>query len=488
MATLNYLAMDFGASNGRGIVGNFDGSRLTMSEVHRFSNNYVHLNGMMYWDVLRLHSDILHAISSSNIYQPVSLGIDTWGVDYGLLDKKGKLLGNPICYRQASLPATNRVHEIMPRKELFERTGVANHVFNTIYQLHDRRHNADAALEKAETMLLIPDLLGYFLTGIMGSEYTNVTTTGLYSPHMQDWDWEIIRRIGLPNQIFTPIHSPSNVRGKVLGDICDKNISLVSVATHDTGSAVAAVPGRGSFAFLSSGTWSLIGVEMEKQVINDSVYKAQFSNEGTLQGTFRPLKNIMGLWLLQECRREWLTRGETCGWDDIIQQASSSHNMHSIIDPDDPIFFSAGNMVVKIQAYCRNSNQHVPETIGEIASCVYKSLALKYRWAIEKLEIIKGQKLEALHIVGGGAQNKLLNQFTANALNRPVLAGPVECACIGNLLSQAMAFGEISTLEQLRQVVRNSFEIEEYLPVEREKWDESYGRLLQLIEEKSICI
>ena len=483
----NFLAFDLGASNGRAILGQFDGEKITMKELHRFENNYIEMNGVYYWDLPYLYNQLklgLLAFKQENVGDLDCFGIDTWGVDYGLLDKNGHLLGNPRAYRYAVDEDFEEAWKIADFPTLFSRTGIANLNFNTVYQLYRRKRQGDVALEQAENMLMIPDLLGYFLTGEMKSEYTNVTTSMLYNPTTKDWDWQTIEELGLPKKIFTEMDRAGQLRGKLRPELAEElglnQANFAAVGTHDTASAVAAIPGSGSFAFCSSGTWSLFGVETDEPILSDEVRDANFSNEGTIQGGFRPLKNIMGLWLIQECRRDWIKAGAKYSWDEIVQEAKKAQPLRSIIDPDYGEFFAGGNMVAKIQEFCRNTNQPVPETVGEIARCIYESLALKYRWALERLEEIKGQKIDALNIVGGGIQNKLLNQMVADAINRPVITGPVEGAAIGNLLTQAMALGEIKDLAHLRQVVRNSEAVDNYQPNHTQDWEDAYQRLLSM--------
>ena len=487
IAMKNFLAFDLGASNGRAILGQFDGEKITMKELHRFENNYIEMNGVYYWDLPYLYNQLklgLLAFKQENVGDLDCFGIDTWGVDYGLLDKNGHLLGNPRAYRYAVDEDFEEAWKIADFPTLFSRTGIANLNFNTVYQLYRRKRQGDVALEQAENMLMIPDLLGYFLTGEMKSEYTNVTTSMLYNPTTKDWDWQTIEELGLPKKIFTEMDRAGQLRGKLRPELAEElglnQANFAAVGTHDTASAVAAIPGSGSFAFCSSGTWSLFGVETDEPILSDEVRDANFSNEGTIQGGFRPLKNIMGLWLIQECRRDWIKAGAKYSWDEIVQEAKKAQPLRSIIDPDYGEFFAGGNMVAKIQEFCRNTNQPVPETVGEIARCIYESLALKYRWALERLEEIKGQKIDALNIVGGGIQNKLLNQMVADAINRPVITGPVEGAAIGNLLTQAMALGEIKDLAHLRQVVRNSEAVDNYQPNHTQDWEDAYQRLLSM--------
>ncbi len=486
----NLLAFDLGASNGRAILGRFDGEKITMQELHRFENNYIEMNGVFYWDTPYLYSQLkqgLLAFKQGGFGQLDAFGIDTWGVDYGLLDKNGHLAGVPRSYRLGVQADIDAVKEKIPAETLYARTGIdTNLTFNTIYQLYRRLREDDAALAVADTMLLTPDLLGYFLTGAKGTEYTIATTTGLYNPTEKDWDWETIGQLGLPKKIFTKIDKTGTIRGHLRPELCEEiginAAPFVAVGSHDTASAVAAIPGKGSFAFCSSGTWSLFGVETDKPDLSPAAAAAGFSNEGTIQGGFRPLYNIVGMWIVQECRRDWLKEGKKLSWDDVVVEARKAEPLRSIIDTDAPEFYAGGNMQAKIQEFCRNTNQPVPETVGEVARCIYESLALKYRYALEGLETMKGEKIESLNIVGGGIQNKFLNQLVADALDREVVTGPVEGAAIGNLLTQAMALGDIKDLAQLRQVVRNSEAVEYWQPHHTDAWETAYQKLLTFLK------
>ena len=487
---LHMLAFDLGASNGRGILGSFDGEKITMQELHRFENDYIDLSGVLYWDSLNLFhqtKQALYAFKRAGLGDLASFSVDTWGVDYGLLDKNGHLLGSSRSYRMSCDADMERVWQKVPFETQFRRTGIAAQNYNTVYQLCRRQAEGDVALEQAETMLLTPDLIGYFFSGEKASEYTITTTTMLYDPVAGDWDWASIDELGLPRRIFTKIDRPGTVRGHLLRSIAEEvginQAAHCAVGGHDTASAVAAIPGQGNFAFCSSGTWSLFGVETDQPILSDAVRDAGFTNEGTVQGGFRPLKNIMGLWLIQECRRDWAKAGKKYSWDEIVEMAKGAEPLRSVIDPNYGPFFSAGNMEEKIRDYCRKSGQPVPETPGQVARCIYESLALKYRWALERLEEIKGAKLEALNIVGGGIQNKLLNQMVADAINLPVVTGPIEGAAIGNLLMQAVALGELKGLDEVRQVVRNSETVVTYEPHHTQAWADAYGRLLESAEK-----
>ena len=483
----NLLAFDLGASNGRAILGRFDGQKVEMQELHRFENNYIEMNGVYYWDLPYLYNQLkmgLLAFKQLNVGDLDCFGIDSWGVDFGLLDKNGHLLGNPRSYRMAVDEDMERVWKTVDFPTLFKRTGIATMNFNTIYQLARRKAEDDVALANGKKLLLMPDLLGYFLTGEAKSEYTNVTTGMFYNPQTRDWDWETIDQLGLNREMFTEIDQAGSLRGCLRPELAEElglnRAPFAAVGTHDTASAVAAIPGTGSFAFCSSGTWSLFGVETDKPLLSDAVRESNFSNEGTVQGGFRPLKNIMGLWLIQECRRDWIRKtGVTWSWNDIVVEAQKAEPFRTIINPDYSEFFGGGDMVRKVQDYCRKVGEPVPETVGQVARAIYESLALKYRWALERLEEIKGQKIDQLNIVGGGIQNKLLDQMAADALDRKVVTGPVEGAAIGNLLMQAKALGLLNTMEEVRQVVRNSEAVHEYLPNHTPEWEAAYQRMLK---------
>jgi len=485
----NLLAFDLGASNGRAILGRFDGEKIAMHELHRFENNYIEMNGVYYWDTPYLYSQLkqgLLAFKQGGYGDLDAFGIDTWGVDFGLLDKNGHLAGVPRSYRLGTQEDIDAVMEKIPAQELYSRSGIDTSLtFNTLYQLYRRKRENDAALEIADTMLLTPDLLGYFLTGAKGTEYTIATTTQLYNPTTKDWDWQTIEELGLPKKIFTKIDKTGTIRGYLRPELCQElglnPAAFVAVGSHDTASAVAAIPGQGSFAFCSSGTWSLFGAEMDKPDLSPEAAKAGFSNEGTIQGGFRPLRTIIGMWIIQECRRDWIKNGMDISWDEVVRQAQAAEPLRSIIDPDSPEFYDGGNMENKIKDFCRRSGQPVPETVGQVARCIYESLALKYRHALEGLEKMKGQRIDSLNIVGGPINNKFLDQLIADSLDRDVVTGPVEGAAIGNLLTQAMALGDIRDLDHLRQVVRNSESVSVWKPHHSQAWEDAYQKLLTLL-------
>ncbi len=486
----NLLAFDLGASNGRAILGQFDGERITMKELHRFENNYIEMNGVFYWDTPYLYNQLklgLQAFKQGGYGDLDAFGIDTWGVDYGLLDQHGHLAGVPRSYRLSVQEDVDAVKEKISADTMYARTGInTDQSYNTIYQLYRRLREEDSALQIADTLLFTPDLLGYFLSGEKGTEYTIATTSQLYNPTTKDWDWETIEELGLPKKIFTKIDKTGTIRGYLRKELCEElglnPAAFVAVGSHDTASAVAAIPGEGSFAFCSSGTWSLFGVETDEPDLSPEAAKAGFSNEGTIQGGFRPLYNIVGMWIVQECRRDWIKQGKKLSWDDVVVEARKAEPLRSIIDTDAPEFYAGGNMEKKIQEFCRKTGQPVPETVGEVARCIYESLALKYRYALEGLEKMKGEKIQSLNIVGGGINNKFLDQLVADALDREVVTGPVEGAAIGNLLTQAMALGDIKDLAHLRQVVRNSEAVEYWHPNHTPEWEAAYQKLLTFLK------
>ena len=492
MNALNVLGIDLGASSGRAMLGTLEGKKLTIREIHRFLNEPVTLCGRFVWDMPRLFHEIKQALLKlSKSGETVdAIGIDTWGVDFGLLDKNGHLLSLPVHYRDARTNGIpEKVRAIIPDEELFARTGIAFNSFNTLYQLCAMKEEGDPALESAQDLLFLPDLLAYFLTGRKGTEYTIASTSQMLNPFTRDWDRELMEKLGIPAHIFGEVKLPGTVRGTLLPEIAKEcgvaEIPVIAIGGHDTASAVAAVPAQEKdFAYISSGTWSLLGAEVQKPLCTEGVMKANYTNEGGVDGSIRLLKNIMGLWIIQECKREWDRRGSETSFGELVELSMQAPAFKAILDVDDPAFLAPGDMPARIQAYCAKSGQPVPEGKGEISRVIYESLALKYRWAIERLEEDMLKKpIEALHIVGGGSKNALLNRFTAEAIKRPVIAGPDEGTIIGNLLVQAQALGAISGIRELREVVENSFPTKTFLPeTDGKAWDEAYQRYLKVCE------
>jgi rhamnulokinase len=480
------LAFDLGAGSGRAVVGCFDGERLQMQEVLRFPNGPVRAAGRLHWDVLRLLSEILDGIRaarSSDVGNIESLAIDSWGCDFGMLDAQGELVGNPLHYRDPKhLGAMEAVLEIVPREEIFARTGIQLLPLNTLFQLYALKMHGSSMLERARTMLLIPDLIRYFLTGETTSEYTNATTTQMLSLRTGDWDRELVEQVGLPANLLTLIVPPASLGGtlspEVASDLGIAALPVIAVASHDTASAVAATPAAGPFTYISSGTWSLQGTELDHPIVDARALAWNFTNEGGVEGTIRLLKNITGLWLVESSRRAWERAGDWPGYDVIAWETLAAPALRSFINPDDRRFLNPADLPAEVAASCAESGQPVPETRGEIMRVILESLALTYRQVLERTEQLTGQHYSGLHVVGGGTKNLVLQQFTANAIGRPVWAGPTEATAIGNVLGQLTALERIGGLAEGRELVRRSFPIETYEPADTEAWDEAYSRFL----------
>ncbi len=479
----NFLAFDFGASSGRAILGRLNDGVLTMEEIHRFSNDPVELCGHYYWDTFRLFFEIKQGLikyANGNYGKLDGIGIDTWGVDFGLLGKNGELLGAPYHYRDKRTDGMmEEAQKLMPRREIFAHSGVSFEFFNTVNQLLAMKKQGSAALEGACDLLFIPDLFAYFLTGKKGTEFCEATTSQMVDPETRDWSKDIIKAMGLPEHIFGKIEQPGTLRGMLLPEICKEvgldPVPVYVVASHDTNSASAAVPAEGdNWAFLSSGTWSLLGIEVDQPVVNDVTYENNFSNEGAVGGKYNLLNNIMGLWIIQQLRADWERQGDKLSFPDMVKLANEATPFKCFINPDDPLFVAPVGMEDRIKEYCRKTGQAVPETRGEVIRTAYESLALKYREAIDGLEEITGKTIEVLHIVGGGCQNLLLNQMTANAIGRKVITGPAEGTAMGNILVQALGEGSIKDIAELRRVVKASVETGEYMPDNAAAWDEAY--------------
>ncbi len=489
MATSHsYLAIDLGAESGRAMLASFDDDQIFLKEVHRFANGPVRLNDGIHWDVLRLWSEIKAgiAVAAGGGVKLDSLGLDTWGVDFALLDKSGALLSTPFHYRDERTDGMmDEAFARMPRAEIFANTGIQFLPINTLYQLLAMVLQKSPVLEIAETFLTIPDLFDYWLSGRITNEFTNATTTQCFDPHKRDWAIPVLGALGIPSRIFGPIIDSGTPIGALRPSIAEETgangVQIVVPACHDTGSAVVAVPAHNQdFAWISSGTWSIMGAEVREPCVNEKVLAYNLTNEGGACGTWRLSKNIMGLWLVQECRRTWTQQGEGLSYDTLTRLASEARPFLAVIDPDRSEFFHPGDMPQRIRKYCEDTGQDVPKTKGEVVRVALESIALKYRWVLERLEELAGKQFAPLHIIGGGSKNRLLNQFTADATNRVVFTGPVEATAIGNVLMQAIGLGHIGSLTDARTVVRTSFPVEEYHPTHREGWEQAYRRLLKL--------
>jgi rhamnulokinase len=480
---IKMLAFDLGASSGRAILGIFDGEKLVIEEIHRFPNDPVEVGTSLYWDILRLFHEIKQGILkcvNSGHRDISSIAVDTWGVDFGLLDERGDLIANPFHYRDSRTNGIpGEVFKIIPKEELYSITGTDIMKINSLFQLYSLKLHAPSVLSNAKTLLFTPDLLNYFLTGEKFTEYSIASTSQMIDAAGRDWSAGIIKKLGLPRDLFTKIIPSGSIAGmlsdRIAGELGIKQIPVAAVAGHDTQAAIAAIPaGDGNFIYISCGTWSLMGVEADHPVINEKSRMLAFTNEGGVGDRITFHKNIMGLWLLQECKRQWEKEGKSFSFAELEDMANSSEPFKSFIDPDDDEFSLPGNMPVKIADFCKRTEQPVPQNEGEIVICIAQSLALKYRQTLENLEDIFGKSFSVVNMVGGGIKDRLLCQFTANATVKRVCAGPAEATAIGNLLLQAMALGELENLEEIRRVVKNSVSILDYEPENVEQWEEAY--------------
>ena len=477
------------------LAGRFNGQRLTLEELHRFENGAIVAHGRMYWDLLRLWQQIqdgLRAAGDKYGEAVVSVGVDTWGVDYGLLGPGDELLGNPYSYRDArSNGVMEEAFSRVSREEIFAETGLQFMQFNTLYQLLAMQSRNPALLDSAQSFLMIPDLFHWLLTGEKANEFTNASTTQFHNPRTNRWSDTLFERFGLPTGMLGEVLAPGTQLGTVRSDVAEstglKDVSVVLPGSHDTASAVMSVPALGdvsehpNWCYISSGTWSLMGAETPSPIINQTCADRNFTNEGGVGGTTRLLKNIAGLWLLQECRRIWRHDGIEFSWEQLVQVAESAEPLVSLINPDAAEFVAPQKMPQAIRTFCGNSGQAIPRSEGAVVRCALESLALRYRMVLNWTEELTGGAIDTIYIVGGGTQNRLLCQMAANACNRRVVAGPVEATAIGNVMMQVVSSGEAASIAEAREIIRHSFDVEEYTPQNTQAWDEAFDRFVQLV-------
>ena len=476
MADKVYLAIDLGAESGRVMAGLWNGRRLRLEELHRFANGSVALGETIRWDVLRLWSEIQHGLTLAGKKfgnQVVSVGADTWGVDFVLLNKQDEILGQPYHYRDArTRGALARTFKKVPRAEIFAQTGLQFMEINSLYQLLAWQEHSPAILDATETLLFTPDFLHWCLCGAKRAEFTIASTSQCVHPLRRDWSLPLLQKLGLPTHFLPKIVPPGTTLGKFRKSLAARTgltgVKVVAPPSHDTASAVAGVPtactGKANWAYISSGTWSLMGVEVQKAALSSRALELNMTNEGGIDGTYRLLNTIMGLWLVQQCKRSFDAAGRKYEYPQLVAMAAKARPFRSIVNPDDARFLNPPDMPKAIQDYCRETKQPVPNTVGELVCCCYGSLALKYREVLGSLEELTGEPIEVIHIVGGGSQSRLLNQFTADACQRPVVAGPVEATAMGNLLTQIRADGELGSLAEMREVVRAGTALKHYEP------------------------
>ena len=486
-----YLALDMGAESGRGMVGILDNGQLSLEETHRFPNDPVFMAGGLRWNLPGQFSALKTALGAAikQVGPVQSLGIDTWGVDFGFLGADGDILGLPYHYRDSRTNGMmEAAFEHMSREEVFEHTGIQFMPLNSLFQLLAMVRKRSSILKSAQTLLFMPDLFNYLFTGRRISEFSIATTSQMYDVRRREWSVPLFERLGLPLEIMPQVQATGFVVDHLLKSVADETgagaISVVAPACHDTGSAVVAVPAQGrNWAYLSSGTWSLIGVELPSPLITAESLRCNFTNEGGYNGTTRFLKNIMGLWIVQQCRRQWAAEGQEYDYAEMARLAEEAAPFPAFINPNDASFAGFCNMPEAIRAFCRRTDQAVPETPGAILRCAFESLALLYRKALASIESMTGTPIETLHIVGGGTKNRLLNQLTANALGIPVVTGPVEATAAGNILVQAIVDGEVASLEEARAIVRASFEVETFEPRDQAAWQDAIGRFDTIVPQ-----
>lgn len=490
MTATNLLAFDLGASSGRAMLGTLENGKLELTEIHRFKNQMTKIHGHFYWNIFSLFEELktgLRKCISEHRIQPVSIGIDTWGVDYALITADGLLAGLPFAYRDHRTDnSMDQFFKIVPKDETYWLTGIQFMQFNTLFQLFASVTQNHRALEIAESLLFMPDALNFLFTGKQQTEYTIASTSQLLKPGKAEWEKKLFSSAGIPDKIAGEIIMPGTIIGPVLREVQEETgcgeIPCIAVAGHDTASAIASVPAKaGNWAYLSSGTWSLLGIESPLPLVSEQTREMNFTNEGGVEGTTRFLKNIMGMWLIQECKRIW-DANSVLGWHEIVALSNNAEPFKCLINPDDPGFLNPGDMPRAVQDFCAKTNQPVPKTKGEIARCIYDSLALKYKHTLRQIESVTGKPIERLHIIGGGAHNATMNQLTADATGIPVFAGPTEATAIGNILLQAKALGVVGSLAEIREIVRNSFEVTEYTPSPKLDWEAAFSKFEKILK------
>ncbi len=484
----NVLAFDFGASSGRAVLGGFDGKTIKLTEIHRFSNDPVKVGNTFYWDVLRLFHEIKQGILKAKQYGGFqSVGIDTWGVDFGLIDEKGYLIENPVHYRdERNIGMIEEAEKYISRDEMYERTGIQFMDFNTVFQLLSLKKNRPETLERADKLLFMPDLLAYMLTGETASEYSIATTSQMVNIGTKSWDTEMLAKLGIDEKILCGIVPSGTKIGMLRQELCDElgvpAVPVISVCGHDTQSAVTAVPSANKdFAFISSGTWSLFGTELDAPVVNEKSKNLNVTNEGGYNYTTAFLKNICGLWLIQESRRQWIREGIEYSYAELEREALAAKPFRCFIDPDAPDFVAMGDMPSRVRGFCERTKQYVPQTVGEIMRCIYESLAMKYKYVLMGIEDCVGKKYDKIHVVGGGVKDTLLCSMTASSCGVSVYAGPTEATVLGNIAVQLISSGEIGNISEARKIIAEGENIKIYEPLNPEEWQNAFDAFKKII-------
>ncbi len=491
MTIRSFLAFDLGASSGRAILGTIANNRLSLTEIHRFENQMVELNGSYFWNIFSLFGELktgLKKCIQDFGVQPESIGVDTWGVDIALLDRNGMIVGLPYAYRDLRTNnAMEEVFKVVPKKELYLMTGIQLMQFNTLFQLHAYKRDQSPLLEITKDILFMPDALCYLFSGIKKNEFSIASTSQFLRPGKREYENKLFEAIGVDINLMQDIVFPGTILGPIKADVQKETgstaIPVVAVAAHDTASAIASVPATGrNWAYISSGTWSLMGIESDNPLISEEIQKLNFTNEGGVEGTTRFLKNIMGLWLLQECRRTW-SATENYSWPQMVDMSLNAEPFKCLIDPDAREFLNPGDMPAAIAEFCKKTGQPIPENHGEVIRTIFESLAFKYRYTLEAIRSVSTIAIEKIHIIGGGANNELLCQYAANATNLTVFAGPTEATAIGNIMMQAKALGAVESLDAIRKMVSESFATTVFYPEDASKWELHYKRFKSYIVE-----
>jgi len=490
----HFLAFDLGASSGRAILGTLENGRLSLTEIHRFTNQMQLINGHWFWNIFSLFNELktgLKKCIKDFGIQPQSVAVDTWGVDFVHLDEDGMILSLPFAYRDSRTDtAMDDFFRLVPREEVYRKTGIQLMQFNSLFQLFTMVKEDRSVLKVTDKILFMPDALNYLLSGVAKTEFSIASTSQMIKPGRCEWQTNLLEKAGIPASILGEIILPGTVIGQLTSEVAEETgsqpIPVIAVAGHDTASAIASVPaGNGNFAYISSGTWSLMGIESPEPIISNQTEGMNFTNEGGVEGTTRFLKNIMGMWLIQECRRTW-SKEVDYTWEEMVQLVRDAEPFKFFIDPDRSCFLNPGDMPRAIVENCLEPGAEKPATHAEIIRCIYDSLALKYRFTLDQIRQVSNQAIEKIHIIGGGANNYFLNQLTANVTGLPVVAGPVEATAIGNILMQAKAMGQVSSLDEIRQIVSDSFDVVTFAPESHsDKYDKAYQRFLGIVGKSS---
>ncbi len=486
----SFLAFDIGASSGRAMLGTLANDKLELTEVHRFVNQMQLINGHYFWNIFSLFNELKTGLKKCIRefgIQPESIGIDTWGVDFVHLNKEGLILSLPFAYRDSRTNSSMEdLFQVIPQEEVYARTGIQFMQFNSLFQLFSMVKDQSSLLEITDTILFMPDALNYLFSGIKKSEFSIASTSQMIVPGTCKWNYELIEKAGIPTNILQKIILPGTILGDIQDEVANetgsKPVPVIAVAGHDTGSAIVSVPSTlNNFVYLSSGTWSIMGIESEHPIISEQTHQLNFTNEGGVEGTTRFLKNIMGMWLIQETQRIWADQGITYTWPGMVELASNSQPFKFLINPDDPMFLNPRDMTLAVRDFCYQTAQGTPQNHGELIRCIYDSLALKYRYTLEQIKEISNQPIEVIHIIGGGANNHFLNQLTSDATGLKVVAGPTEATAIGNILIQAKSLGYVDSVKEIRRIIAGSFELVQFIPSDELDWDSAYKRYLEIM-------